>query len=987
MEGWYGVDRTLHDVQFFRRMNNADFPGSGQSACKMTGSYFFWCGVLPSESVELCFSAGQGYGNNWNVCIEQAFAYNGSGSVSLAYDYEVDLELGLDFTYVLIDTSGNDDDVQVAAYTDVVAGTEGLTLTPGTSLPNAAGPITIKFCVITDGSWSDEDGLYTTNCGAFGLDNVSLSGGGITYSSDFETGEDGWILSDVEPGQGGDWANIVHVVDLPPPLTDCVCNFSDSVLVFEDLNAVGSHNIYQNNFAASPWIDLLDAGLVGAPGKFVEADIYADMPVLNYMYAQFMIRWYPNACSGGISTSPWALDELTHYFGGVPTCTQDGSPFRTDFSAIIDSGAEQVQIGMGIFSACLFFANCSGLTNTSPWFDNVKFGVCGTFGAGPATPVVSARPIDLPQDSFPEDGTLGIGSPGRVDSGTIKGAAEPGPNTSLGDTLVVQGASGGAEVWVQFAVRPGPGTDPTDLSSFLGQVTFEESKDGLDWYSARMDTAEQGGVPGPGSWMTAFHEDYPAFVGSDTDIDLNDVDPLGGTNRLANDIFPDNLFAPGTRLNLFYKSKFTAGSTWYTAPDTSGGNYLEMEVLPSSFSEASSFNCVLYVDHFDGRGAQAPIEGGLAAVVPGDSPNWESTRWDRYDVRAPSSHQATFGRPSGTEYGATTTQASAYKTIIWNSGNLDAFNLVDEDAQVLMPWLILDDPGGNTLFLSGDGIATSMTLEAPTDPNALELLQNVAGVVYDCATFRDLDCPTGTPMDATVCVGLDPVSGARVSTRPHGGNPKGQGNACPLNRSFDVLGLNPFPTYGAPRGEEEYTGDSKTVQFASVSSRNVGNVDAKTVVDGISLHYRRKNVNCLHGAVTTESIEERLEEVLAYFGYSGNFPACVAPGIQIGIGDDPPVRPGFKTALANFSPNPLSSHRQGRIQFTMAREAPAKVDIYDLNGRLVKTVFEATAAEGENTVFWDGTDASNRAVASGVYFYSLKTGGEQYARKLVVARN
>lgn len=984
MEGWIGVDRTLKDTQYFRRVTNSDFPGTGQSACKLNGSAFFWCGVFPDEATKLCYAGGQGYGNNWSVCIEQTFAYNGSGSVSLSYEYENDTEQYFDFSYVYVDTSGNGDDVEVAAYTGTLAALETLMLTTGTSLPFTAGPITVKFCVESDASYSDEDGLFTTNCGAFALDDVSLSGGGISYSTDFETGDDGWALSPVQPGIGGDWSNIVDVSDLPPALTDCVCNFADSVLVFENLAGPGAHTVGQNNFAASPWIDLLDAGLVGAPGKFVEMDMYADMPLLNYVYSQFLVRWYPYNCAGGVEVSPWVTDGVTHFFGGIPTCTQEGAPFRVDLSAIIDSGAEQVQVGLGIFSSCLYFPNCSGLTNTTPWYDNVKFGVCGTFGGGsPTTPVLSARDIDLPQDSFPDDGTLLIGSPGRLDSGTVRGAIEPGPGTSLGDTLVVLGGSGGAEVFVQFAVDPGPGVDGTDLSNFLSQVSFEETRYGLDWYSAQMDTAELGGVPSPGYWMTAFHEDDPAFTGSDTDTDPNDLDPMGGATRLGNDIFPDDVFTPGTHVNLFYKTHFTGSPEWRTLPDTTDGSYLEMEVLPSSFDGSSTFNCVLYVDHFDGRGAQGPIETSLATLLPGGSPNWENTAWDRYDVRAPSSHQATFGRPSGTEYGATLGQALAYRTIIWNSGDLDASNLVDEDAAVIKPWLLLVETQ-NTLYLSGDGIAASITAEAGTDPGALDLLDNYAGVQLGCGTFRDLDCPTGSPQDLTVCVNLDPVVGAVVATRPQGGTPQGQGNACPLNRSFDVLGLAPSPTWGIPVGDEEYNGGAKTAQFASISSDCTLSL-FRTVVDGISVHHRRNSGNCLHGSVTTGGTEERLEEVLTWFGAVGNLPSCMDPGTPTGVGDDPPPRPTVQTALANFSPNPLRGHRHGRIEFTMAREAPARVDIYDLNGRLVKTVFDGVASLGVNHASWDATDAAGRRVAGGVYFYSLTTGGERFAKKLILA--
>jgi len=45
-----------------------------------------------------------------------------------------------------------------------------------------------------------------------------LSGGGITHSSDFESGNNnGWGLLPPQRGQGGEWSDIVDVSTLPPP--------------------------------------------------------------------------------------------------------------------------------------------------------------------------------------------------------------------------------------------------------------------------------------------------------------------------------------------------------------------------------------------------------------------------------------------------------------------------------------------------------------------------------------------------------------------------------------------------------------------------------------------------------------------------------------------------------------------------------------------------------------------------------------------------
>lgn len=45
--------------------------------------------------------------------------------------------------------------------------------------------------------------------------------------------------------------------------------------------------------------------------------------------------------------------------------------------------------------------------------------------------------------------------------------------------------------------------------------------------------------------------------------------------------------------------------------------------------------------------------------------------------------------------------------------------------------------------------------------------------------------------------------------------------------------------------------------------------------------------------------------------------------------------------------------------------------IYDVGGRLVKTLVEGPQPAGEESVTWNGRDDAGRPVASGVYFYRL----------------
>lgn len=1010
MEGWVGFDNSFSELTYLRLLSSADARWNGQplvgtahyiNGGVLSGAYSWYCGVFKQEADTLCYSAGGGYGNSWRMCVGRSVTSNG-GTVTLNFSLVWESEGDFDFTTVEIDTGGAgvaDDIITAASFDGAGAGGQSLTLQPGLEVRGTPGSMGVRFCFTSDGAWSDEDGLNPTTKGAFSLDNIEMSGGVTAALQNFDTGSPGnWARLPAEAGAGGEWSRLALIDDLPPYLTPCECDIADSVLVFEDLVSNG-HGQLQDNLAASPWIELVSGG--DGPGKFIQTNIYAELPLLNYIFGQFNVQWYPDKCTktGLDLISPWTSDGFVYYFGGVPQCTSPtGLPTRIDFGPFIPPAATEIRIAIGMLSYCTFYANCTQVTNHTPLFDQVSLGVYGEGGA----PLIGSRTVDQPQDNFPANGTLRPDAAVRFDGGNVVNETSPEINSVIGDTLNVQGAEGGAEVYLDIAVTPGPFINNAALTAFYDRMTFDVTANGRSFYTARMDTAELGASGATeGVWMTAYHELDPNFQGTpfdDTQLDLSDLGPYPSPgHRLLNDIVPDDLFTPGTRVEIFYRTKLTDGSVWYVLPDTglvAGGNYIEWEALPSSLDTDSTWNCVLYVDHFDGRGAQPYIENGLGLALGYGGANFEGTNWDRYDVEAPSSQQVSFGRPLGTTFGATVIQALGYDSIVWNSGNLNAFNLVKEDADVLIPYLTLLDFPGNSLWVSGDGAANSMTGESASEPSSLVLLNFVMGAARrsGCNTFRDKDCPTGgSPQDTTACVYLDPVGGlgpaANQLTRTV--DHRGQGNGCPQQRSFDVLDqINPT-TGGASAGDETYHTAVKDADFASIAASASGGAGVptyKTLIDGVSVHYRRDDgTPCNFTTGGTTSVDERVAEALQWM-FGGGASACSDPTASTGAPVDL-VRPTWRTTLANFAPNPLLAGAKGKITFTMEKEGPANIDIFDVNGRLVKTVFDGVAQAGPNEASWNGTDFAGRDVASGVYFYRLRADAKDFSKKMVVVRN
>jgi hypothetical protein len=62
------------------------------------------------------------------------------------------------------------------------------------------------------------------------------------------------------------------------------------------------------------------------------------------------------------------------------------------------------------------------------------------------------------------------------------------------------------------------------------------------------------------------------------------------------------------------------------------------------------------------------------------------------------------------------------------------------------------------------------------------------------------------------------------------------------------------------------------------------------------------------------------------------------------------------------------------------------VTVYDVAGRLVRTLDERTAQIGSYEVVWDGTNRSGKPVASGIYFIRARIGNASHERKVVILR-
>jgi hypothetical protein len=83
-------------------------------------------------------------------------------------------------------------------------------------------------------------------------------------------------------------------------------------------------------------------------------------------------------------------------------------------------------------------------------------------------------------------------------------------------------------------------------------------------------------------------------------------------------------------------------------------------------------------------------------------------------------------------------------------------------------------------------------------------------------------------------------------------------------------------------------------------------------------------------------------------------------------------------------PNPFALSTS--IDFALPEESSIEVKIYDVSGRIVKTLAEGSFGPALHTLHWSGTDTEGHKVSPGVYILILDAGEFKAVRKMVVTK-
>jgi len=106
--------------------------------------------------------------------------------------------------------------------------------------------------------------------------------------------------------------------------------------------------------------------------------------------------------------------------------------------------------------------------------------------------------------------------------------------------------------------------------------------------------------------------------------------------------------------------------------------------------------------------------------------------------------------------------------------------------------------------------------------------------------------------------------------------------------------------------------------------------------------------------------------------------------LQSAIDDDDNSALPLQTSLFANYPNPFNATTS--ISYALADAGQVQLEIFDITGRMVKTLIDGYQAAGTYSVTWDGLNDQGKVTASGTYFFRLKTENENFVRKMALLK-
>ncbi len=189
--------------------------------------------------------------------------------------------------------------------------------------------------------------------------------------------------------------------------------------------------------------------------------------------------------------------------------------------------------------------------------------------------------------------------------------------------------------------------------------------------------------------------------------------------------------------------------------------------------------------------------------------------------------------------------------------------------------------------------------------------------------------------------------------------------------SFNFWGKSITDQYGLERFNVLVSnGSTNPNDFTSISGGTY--VEAPTTWTEYSYSldaYANQNIRVAIQCVSNDAFIFMVDDV-----------AIDAPG---GTGNDTTDIAAVSQLIGNY-PNPFNP--ETRIAFSTKENGPVAIDIFNIRGQKVKALVNENMVAGPHTVVWNGTDDNGKNVASGVFFYRMKSGKYTSTKKMILMK-
>jgi hypothetical protein len=283
------------------------------------------------------------------------------------------------------------------------------------------------------------------------------------------------------------------------------------------------------------------------------------------------------------------------------------------------------------------------------------------------------------------------------------------------------------------------------------------------------------------------------------------------------------------------------------------------------------------------------------------------------------------------------------------------------------------DDNGNLWDIKNFDVTSFLT----PGPNILSLY---TGVLGDCLglVVAIIDLPAGAAPRVPVALDIKPQS----CPNPFNMNAKGVLPVAILGTAdFDVMMVDPSTILleGVPplRWSSE---DVSTPVVDPIEPCECTTYGADGYMD-MTLKFDRQAIAAALGTVSDGEVRVLSLEAFTYDGVAIEGKDCI---VIIMKGPSPITLGGKASGLGEAYPNPFNPETD--ISLTVPERTQVSLIIYNILGEKVKTLVSEEMAAGIYTLHWNGRDEAGNSVATGIYFYRLKTESFDQTKKMVLMK-